>query len=478
MGLNIANICLENINKEYSLRYDADYLMFQNDFNINKYYSFNDLFIIEKKKEINLNEIDEDFLYAEIGNVTKQGDVFPVLLNFNKRYEINENYFKKIKKGDIIKTNIDDILLSKVRPNLKKYVLINEKNVNIYYTSAFIQLRPQKMSKILYYTFRNIFYKNLISISRQGKGYPTIKEDDLYNLKFDKEIIDKLIKNKTKIIKNIEIIENIISNLMTSIIEPHIIINNIFTDNFKFDIEKYIKLKKKTCSSLSFCKFSNNIDLRYSVKFHRKSGQFVYNELRKVTNKKIKDFISEPIILGKSISPENYDENGTYFYISMFDIKSWNFDKENCKTISDNYYTSNTKKTVKKGDIILARSGEGTIGKVAIIDDDSIEGVFADFTMRIRVRSCNPKFVYYYFRTDYFQYLIEINKKGLGNNTNIFPNQLQEFPMLDIPIKEQDKIVKNIETEMEKQNHIKEQIETERKKIDSIIMNSIFPVSD
>ncbi|WP_461248506.1 restriction endonuclease subunit S domain-containing protein, partial [Treponema sp. R6D11] len=123
--------------------------------------------------------------------------------------------------------------------------------------------------------------------------------------------------------------------------------------------------------------------------------------------------------------------------------------------------------------IILARSGEGTIGKVAIIDDASIEGIFADFTMRIRLKNCNPKFAYYYFRTDYFQYLIEINKKGLGNNTNIFPTQLQEFPMLDISIKEQDKIVENIETEIEKQNYIKKQIETERKKIDDIILNSI-----
>jgi len=478
MGLSIADICIEDISKEYSLRYDVDYLIFQNNYNINKYYSFNDLFIIEQKKDVNLNELDEEFLYTEIGNVTKEGDVFPVLLNFNNRNEINENYFKKIEKGDIIKSNIGDILLSKVRPNLKKYILINEKNNNIYYTSAFIRLTPRKMNKLLYYSLRNIFYKNLISISRQGKGYPTIKEDDLYKLKFDKEKIDSLFKNETKIVNNIEIIEKVISNLKASIIEPHIIINNIFTENINFNMEQFNKLRKMTYSSLSFSQFSNNIDLRYSVKFHRKSGQFVYNELKKVTKKKIKDFISEPIVLGKSISPENYEENGTYFYISMFDIKSWNFDKENCKTVSDNYYISNPKKTVKKDDIILARSGEGTIGKVAIIDDTAIEGIFADFTMRIRVKNCNSKFVYYYFRTDYFQYLIEINKKGLGNNTNIFPNQLQEFPMLDIPIKEQDKIVKNIETEMEKQNHIKEQIETERKKIDSIIMNSIFPVSD
>jgi len=472
MGLNIADISIKDISKEKSLRYDVDYLIFQNNFYIKKFYSLNDLFFIIQKTEINLNDIYDDFLYAEIGNVTKQGEVNPVLLNFNERNEINENYFIKIGKGDIIKPNDGDILISKVRPNLKKYVLIDEYN-NVYYTSAFIQLKPKKMNKLLYYSLRNIFIKNIISITRQGKGYPTIKEDDLYKLKFDKEIIDKLFNKEKTIINNIEIIEKNISKLKTYIIEQHKIINNIFIEYFNFNNEQFEKLLNVTYYNLPFSQFSNNIDLRYSVKFHRKSGQFVYNELRKITNKKLKDFISEPIILGQSISPENYDENGTNYYISMFDIKSWNFDKENCKTVSDNYYISGFKKTIKKDDIILARSGEGTIGKVAFIDDNSIKGVFADFTMRIRVKNCNPKFVYYYFRTYYFQYLIEINKKGLGNNTNIFPNQLQEFPMLDIPIKKQDKIVKDIETEMEKQNKIIKQIDIERKKIDDIIMNSI-----
>ena len=43
-------------------------------------------------------------------------------------------------------------------------------------------------------------------------------------------------------------------------------------------------------------------------------------------------------------------------------------------------------KQCKKNDIILARFGEGTIGKVALIDDDELQGVFADFTMRIRLK--------------------------------------------------------------------------------------------
>ena len=40
--------------------------------------------------------------------------------------------------------------------------------------------------------------------------------------------------------------------------------------------------------------------------------------------------------------------------------------------------------------------------------------------------------------------MIESNKKGLGNNTNIFPSQIREFPLPDISISEQEKIVSKL----------------------------------
>ncbi len=122
---------------------------------------------------------------------------------------------------------------------------------------------------------------------------------------------------------------------------------------------------------------------------------------------------------------------------------------------------------------MIARSGEGTIGKVALIVDEDLQGIFADFTMRIRLQNYNPLFAYYYFRTEYFQYLVEVNKKGLGNNTNIFPSQIQEFPMIDISLKTQQKIVDEIKTELDKQKEIKKKIESERMMIDEIIEKSI-----
>lgn len=197
------------------------------------------------------------------------------------------------------------------------------------------------------------------------------------------------------------------------------------------------------------------------------------DELKKTTTKKIKYFLSEPIVLGASVSPSDYDDEGNYRYISMATIKNWKFDFDSANVVSDVYSEVKSAKSVKKNDIILARSGEGTIGKVALIQDDNLKGIFADFTMRIRLKDYNPEFAYYYFRTTYFQYLIEIYKKGLGNNTNIFPIVVREFPLIDIPVYEQERIVAEIHAEIDKQEKLKAGISDIQQQIDQIIEGCI-----
>ena len=64
------------------------------------------------------------------------------------------------------------------------------------------------------------------------------------------------------------------------------------------------------------------------------------------------------------------------FYISMADIKKWKFDKSNAKKVSNNYSEKNYKQSVRKNDLIIARSGEGTIGKLASADQNDLNGIF------------------------------------------------------------------------------------------------------
>ncbi|OOF43876.1 hypothetical protein BKK51_10585 [Rodentibacter trehalosifermentans] len=202
------------------------------------------------------------------------------------------------------------------------------------------------------------------------------------------------------------------------------------------------------------------------VRFHNLAGEYLQSFLSRISNKKIKDFIAEPIVLGASISPNDYDENGEYYYISMAAVKNYYFESEDAQTVSISYAKNNDNKTVSKDDIIMTRSGVA-IGKFALIDEN-IDGIFSDFTMRIRLKNFNPLLAYYYFRSEFFQYLIYTYKKGLQNQ-NIFPSQIQELPMPNWNKEKQSEVIKKITVELEKQQLIELQIEEKQKEIGNLI---------
>ena len=253
--------------------------------------------------------------------------------------------------------------------------------------------------------------------------------------------IDK--KKQDEIVKRLLTYEDQIIKLKKTLKNETAVIDTVFGEKFEFDYETFETLKKNNSYCLMQSMFSNNQDMRFSVKYHRPAGRFVMQQLRKMSDLSIKHFLSEPIELGASISTKDYNEHGEYVYISMATIKKWRFDSETAALVDMSYSSKNGNKSVKKYDIIMARSGEGTIGKVALIEED-LKGIFADFTMRIRLEDYNPYFAYYYFRTSYFQYLVEIYKKGLGNNTNIFPTVIKDLPIPNISLKEQEIIVSKI----------------------------------
>jgi len=384
------------------------------------------------------------------------------LIYLDESCEISEN--KKLRK--------DDLILATIGATIGKINLARKFNGGTFSNNT-ILLRLKDKEKHNPYFYEKLFQSNLMQKYIYGivskKAQPNLQTYDLQKIKIP--LISK--SKQDKIVAQIELIEKKIKELKSKIAPAQEIINKVFVREFGFDIEKFEELKKIKNYYLDLSAFANNKDVRQSVKFHREAGIFIINQLKTITNKKIKNFIAEPIVLGKSVSPLNYDDSGDYFYVSMANIKNWRFESEDAKLVSKEYSNKNLNKTVSKDDILIARSGEGTIGKVALIEDENLQGIFADFTMRIRLKNYNSLFAYYYFRTNYFQYLIEINKKGLGNNTNIFPSQIQEFPMIDIPLKNQQKIVDEIKTELDEQEEMKQTIETERNKIDKIIERAV-----
>ena len=367
----------------------------------------------------------------------------------------------------------DNILISSLRLAKSPALYFEHENLIDYVFSNGFYIYKVKEGwnkKFVLYILRTKRLKNILDNNiYRGIGISAYKDSDLKKIKIP--LVSK--STQDRIVEQIEPIEKKIKDLKNKITPPQDIINKVFAREFKFDLEKFDELKKIKNYYLELSDFADNRDIRQSVKFHRGAGAFVTDQLKKVTDKKIKYFLAEPIVLGKGVSPLNYDDSGDYFYVSMANIKNWKFESQDSKLVSNEYSSKNLNKTVAKSDILIARSGEGTIGKVALIDDEDLKGIFADFTMRVRLQNYNHLFAYYYFRTEYFQYLVELNKKGLGNNTNIFPSQIQEFPMIDISFKDQQKIVDEIKTGLDAQEEMNRKIESERNKIDEIIEKAI-----
>ena len=281
------------------------------------------------------------------------------------------------------------------------------------------------------------------------------------------------IKIQTEAIEKILPLEEEIKRISATQESESDLIDEVLIEELGLDLKEFEKIRTMKIHNSSLNNFSENIDLRFSSKFHHPSHKYMLDFLNSKTTKRLKDFVSEPIVLGKTISPKQYEEDTDCHYMSMATIKSWHFDSSEAKEVSNTYEDDNPKKKVAYNDIIMARSGEGSIGKVALITDPDVNAVFADFTMRVRLTSYNQQFAYYYFRSLFIQHLIEHNKKGLGNNTNIFPSQICEFPMLDFSLEKQQEIVDIIKPKIEDQQKYTIQIEEKIAQIEKIILTTL-----
>ncbi|MCL2049041.1 MAG: restriction endonuclease subunit S [Defluviitaleaceae bacterium] len=399
--------------------------------------------------------------YVRVGDISyKYGISNEKMMYLNDDCCIAED--KQLRKNDLVLATIGTV---------GKIGLVEEFSGGTFSNNT-VCLRPKSVELNSYFyekLLQSDYYIGYIFGVVSQKAQPNLQQYDLENIRIP--IIDK--DNIENCVADCKRIDKKIMELKEQARPIQALIDSVFSREFGFDYTKLEELKASKRFIVKLSDFSNNPDLRFSTKFHRSAGAFVMEQLQGITNKKIKHYLAEPIVLGESVSPNDYFDDGEYFYISMATIKNWRFESEDAKRVSKAYSDIKQAKTIRRNDILLARSGEGTIGKVALIDNEDVRGVFADFTMRIRLTNYNGLFAYYYFRTAFFQYLIEVYKKGLGNNTNIFPSVVREFPLPDISLSEQQRIVNEIKAEIEKQDLIKAKIAELRGQIDAIIENAL-----
>ncbi|WP_417326736.1 hypothetical protein [Halarcobacter sp.] len=467
MGLRITNTPISNISTDSDLRFDFKFYNFYND---NKWN-----LISSDKNKITLGEIltlnPENYIFEEgidykgIATGKEYINEYGIILSYQEITADNRpNRLKYYAKKD-------SVIISSLRLARSTAFLVEEGEDEYVYSNGFyiFKINENWNKKFVEYILRTQKLKSIIDNSLfRGIGISSYKYNDLFKL----EIPNLELQEQNKIVEQILPIEKEMRYLVTSQQSESDIINEVFIEELKLDQEEFDKVKNIKVFKTQFREFTENIDLRYSEKFHHPAHKYMLDFLATKTSKRIKDFVSEPIVLGKTISPKQYEEESDCHYMSMATIKSWYFDSSEAKCVSEEYAKVNSEKKVSLNDIIIARSGEGTIGKVALIDNQDTNAVFADFTIRVRLENYNHEFAYYFFRSVFFQHLVEHNKKGLGNNTNIFPSQIGEFPILDYSLEDQAKIVEKIKTRILDQQKYTREIESKRAEIEKIILDS------
>jgi len=422
-----------NFANESSIRIDFNYVNYLNNTDINSKLS---KFILAKENQT--ADPPEEFKYVEIGDLNSKGKISPNKVNLNIRNFDNEDLIKKIENGNIQSVEINDILISSVRPNLRKIIIIDEKINKYFFTKAFHKIKSRINPKICFYLLKYAYANTLNSIARMGKGYPTLKIDDILSAKINELSFLNFIKNEEKILKKINETESKIQKYSENLIDEKETINNLLEQTYKYNFKKILNNHYKKNYKTTFNNLGNSIDLRLGFKFKNPLRDELIKICTSFAKYKIKDFIEIPIKLGQTLTENNIDNLSDKHYLSMANIKSLYLNIDNTTKISEEFYDQfQDVNSTKLGDILLARSGEGTIGKVAVVDKE-IEGLFADFVMRIRLKEYPPNYAYYFFRSNIFQELINLTKKGLGNNTNIYPSDISELPLPNLD----DKFIK------------------------------------
>lgn len=454
---------ISQLDIEDSLRIDNT---FQAHLYSDQYVFFYDLFDIDSGSSVDVGSIENEIDYVEIGNINSNGFVSPRRVVFDEEDPSTVDIKKKIYKGDIQKVSDGMILIPKVRPYLKKFVFIDDKNSCYYYTKALIAITPKINNELSFYLLKSILFDKINSISRRGKSYPTINSSDLSRMKIPKSVVNRYFNRDSDLALDVSSYHLENTSLIARSKSIPDIVDEVLEDKFGFDYATFDNLREVKKYKKHFSKLVDiNIDLIISAKFHREAGDFVFHELTNISSKKIKDFAdsSFPISLGKTITDSGFTKSGDKYYISMETIKNHKIEVTNKNLITESFYNDNQDKHIRKGDIVMARSGV-SVGKCALVEDEAVKGVYADFTMRIRLKNYNTKFAYYYFRSNYFQYLIEIYKRGLQNK-NIYPYIIGDFPIPDLDIEEQSYLVEEIDNRASQQEKWKASYEENENKI-------------
>lgn len=217
--------------------------------------------------------------------------------------------------------------------------------------------------------------------------------------------------------------------------------------------------------TINFSDLARKRYVYFSYKF-----QFYNIEIQK-TRKYLKSKVSDyfDIFTGYAFKSKDYEDGGAKLLrIGDFD-KYGDIDTQGMACLPEEYFEIYKRFEVKKEDIVIALTG-ATIGKTAFVENFE-ENILLNQRvglMRVKNENIKPKLFYLLTKLKYFQFQIQIDSMGKGQQ-NISPTDVSKIKIPLITKPKQDLIVAKIEPIEKKIKELKAQIIQQQE-----IINKIF----
>lgn len=277
------------------------------------------------------------------------------------------------------------------------------------------------------------------------------------------------LKTQSLLMEKIADLQNEINELKDNLNTSVDVIDCIFASEFDYHLDEYIKRTVQNTFLKPFVDFSKTILLRSSVKVQHPRYDYLDEILNHRPWVRLKALCADRIHRG--VQPK-YDINGEILVVKTLNLKHECLDFSESERVSKEFFETNQTAEIRQNDILVSSTGEGR-GKVDIYDLE--EPAVADTHISIvRLHNkINPYYVLYFMRSLLGKLQLEMLEIAIKGTPEIYWHQLEKMRIIELPRKKQDFIVERIGCEINKLKNQKARIKELRKKIDTMVVDTI-----
>jgi len=442
-----------------STLFDAVYATIKN--SIYPFVSLGSMIDLSTERRDPRKEPDVEFSYVNIGCIdTFVGIPYPSTMIGSEA--TSDRMRMVINKGDV--------LVSTTRPTRDAICVVpQEYDDQICSTGlAVLKNKPDVDIRFLFFSLRSQITNKQLEKHCSGSGYPAIIKEDLCEILLPKPTLPQ----QNYIVGQLTPIYDMVVKLRLKAEQIRIASSDKLVSELKISIPlvadiNYCHSTGKEKESLHFTVFPDSLQDRLHYLYYHPNRMILTLFMDMYNTCCLSDICTVPITRGKQ--PDYADESTEYIVIKTTNLKNEFIDYSDCMNVTKAFFYKHDSGHLRKGDILIASTGVGSLGKVDIYEGD-VPAIADSHLSIIRVDSkrYNPYFVLYFLRSHLAQIQISMLFTGASGQIELQPTDVAKIaiPSCDdtdgkavVDKCEQDRIATIVGKELKKLRRINKQAE-------------------